>query len=74
MLKPICDALAASSAKNVGYGLVPDDTPQYMGKPEPVIYRHRKGQKSALWVMVECWENVPDGFNPVEFAPGWMCT
>ena len=36
-LKPICDALAAGTAKHPGYGLVADDTPQFMAKPEPVI-------------------------------------
>ena len=36
-LKPICDALAAGTAKHPGWGLVADDTPEWMSKPEPVI-------------------------------------
>ncbi|ANA85292.1 RusA-like Holliday junction resolvase [Gordonia phage BritBrat] len=43
-LKPICDALAAGTKTHPGYGLVPDDTPQYMAKPEPII--HPAGKKS----------------------------
>ena len=36
-LKPICDALAAGTGKHPGYGLVADDTPEFMSKPEPLI-------------------------------------
>ena len=36
-LKPICDALAAGTSKHPGHGLVADDTPEFMAKPEPVI-------------------------------------
>ena len=36
-LKPICDALAAGTPKHPGWGLVADDTPEWMSKPEPVI-------------------------------------
>lgn len=49
-LKPICDALAAGTTKNPGYGIVPDDTPQYMSKPEPIIHPAEKGQPGSLWL------------------------
>ncbi|ORI13451.1 hypothetical protein [Rhodococcus sp. 1168] len=40
--KPIYDGL-------VDFGLVPDDTPEYMAKLEPVI--HRKG-KPSMWLEI----------------------
>lgn len=36
-LKPICDSIAAGTRRNPGWGMVPDDTPEFMVKPEPVI-------------------------------------
>lgn len=44
-LKPLCDGM-------VDYGLVPDDTPRFMGKPEPIIHRAVKGQPGKLWLVV----------------------
>lgn len=52
-LKPICDGL-------VEYGLVPDDTPQFMAKPEPIIYRYTKGIETGLWVTITTWKEYPD--------------
>ena len=49
-LKPCCDALAAGTKKHPGYGLVPDDTPQWMSKPEPIIHPAQKGQPGQLWI------------------------
>lgn len=51
-LKPICDALAAGTVKHPGYGLVPDDTPQFMGKPEPIIHAAEKGQQGQMWLVL----------------------
>lgn len=51
-LKPICDALADGTTKHPGYGLVPDDTPQFMAKPEPIIHPAEKGQQGQLWLVV----------------------
>lgn len=41
--KPIYDGLT-------DYGLVKDDVPQYMSKPEPVL--HRKGKTPELWLEI----------------------
>ena len=49
-LKPACDALAAGTKKSPGYGLVPDDTPQWMAKPEPIIHPAVKGEPGQLWL------------------------
>ncbi|MEV6258055.1 hypothetical protein AB0L97_32850 [Nocardia sp. NPDC051911] len=60
-LKPLCDALAegrpASVSRNgrpvpalVGYGMVPDDIPAYMAKPEPTIHPVEKGKAAAMWL------------------------
>lgn len=43
--KPIYDGL-------VDYGLVPDDTPRYMAKPEPVI--HAPSKSPEMWLEIEC--------------------
>ena len=51
-LKPTCDALAAGTKKHPGYGLVPDDTPTYMAKPEPIIHPAQKGQPGQLWLTI----------------------
>lgn len=50
LLKPICDMLAAGTKKVPGVGLVPDDTPRYMGKPEPILWPPVRGERGALWV------------------------
>lgn len=50
-LKPIADGLAAGTKTGAGYGLVPDDTPQFMAKPEPIIHQTRKGQ-ARMWLEI----------------------
>ena len=62
-LKPICDALTVGKPARIsprtgrpvpaqpGCGLVFDDTPEYMSKPEPRIWPAIKGhQYGRLWV------------------------
>ncbi len=71
-LKPICDGLAMGAAGGVGYGLVPDDTPQYMAKVEPIIYQRQPGQKPAMWLQIECWDELPEGIVPPYPAPDWL--
>ncbi|MFE5699958.1 hypothetical protein [Rhodococcus koreensis] len=51
-LKPICDALAAGTTKHPGYGLVADDIPQHMAKPEPII--HKPSCTPELWLEITC--------------------
>lgn len=41
-LKPVADAVARA-------GLVPDDTPEFMAKPEPVIHLREDRAPVALW-------------------------
>lgn len=55
-LKPICDALAAGTEKTPGYGLVPDDTPQFMAKPEPII--HQPSAQPSMWLEIS-WSDTP---------------
>lgn len=58
-VKPLVDALAPGRPAKMGrkgkivqpvagYGLVPDDTPQYVTRPEPVI--HRADGPPACWL------------------------
>ncbi|MEO5317617.1 hypothetical protein PV761_03350 [Arthrobacter sp. CC3] len=49
-LKPLCDALA-SAKKPTDYRIVPDDTPEFMVKPMPVI-SYVKGQRKRLTVTI----------------------
>lgn len=60
-LKPICDALTPGRPAGltrtgkpapalIGYGLVPDDTPQYMAKPEPIIHPAEPGRGGSMWI------------------------
>lgn len=66
-LKPICDALTPGRparktrngkliAPQYGYGLVADDTPQYMAKPEPIIHPAERGKAGAMWLEIS-WIN-----------------
>lgn len=57
-LKPICDALAAGTTKHPGYGMVPDDTPHWMAKPEPIIHPAEPGQGGALWLTLTITDNT----------------
>lgn len=65
-LKPACDALTvgrpARLSRNgkpvaalIGYGMVPDDIPRHMAKPEPIIHVAEKGKGGALWLEIT-WE------------------
>lgn len=54
-LKPLCDGLAAGTVKHPGYGMVPDDIPAYMAKPEPIIHEAVRGKTGALWLEIT-WE------------------
>lgn len=44
--KPCCDAL-------VDAGLVPDDIPEHMVKPSPVIHPIVPGARARVWLVVE---------------------
>lgn len=57
-LKPICDALAAGTPKHPGYGMVPDDIPRYMAKPEPTIHAAERGKPGALWLEITWTEEA----------------
>lgn len=50
--KPIFDALAAGTRTHPGYGMVKDDTPQYMTKPEPIIHPPVKGEPKC-WLVIK---------------------
>jgi crossover junction endodeoxyribonuclease RusA len=52
----------------LGCGLVPDDTPEFMAKPEPIIHRAEKGKGGAMWLEIT-WDAQPSGSVPVEPAP-----
>ncbi|MEU6582772.1 hypothetical protein [Nocardia sp. NPDC046763] len=54
-LKPACDGLAAGTRTHPDYGLVPDDIPRHMAKPEPVIHEPERGKPGALWLEIT-WE------------------
>lgn len=56
-LKPLCDALAEGTRRLPGYGVVPDDTPTWMAKPEPVIYHPLPGVKARVWMVLTLWEH-----------------
>ena len=49
-LKPLCDALA-SNKKPTDHRIVPDDTPEHMDKPMPVI-AYVKGQAKRMTLTV----------------------
>lgn len=49
-LKPICDALTVPAPGQIGVGLVPDDTPAFMVKPEPQIHPAREGEAGKMWL------------------------
>lgn len=45
VLKALCDGL-------VDYGLVPDDTPDFMTKLMPIIVPRKKGDKARMWLEI----------------------
>lgn len=67
-LKPLADALTPGrpariaktgrrlAAALIGYGMVPDDTPDYMTKPMPIIVPAERGLGGALWLEIT-WED-----------------
>lgn len=56
--KPIYDALAQGPVTRRGYGMVPDDKPQWMSKPEPIIHPAVKGETGRMWVELSWTENA----------------
>lgn len=52
----------------LGCGLVPDDTPEFMAKPEPIIHRAEKGKGGAMWLEIT-WDAQRTDSVPVEPAP-----
>ncbi|WP_324199116.1 hypothetical protein [Nocardia amamiensis] len=52
----------------LGCGLVPDDTPEFMAKPEPIIHRAEKGKGGAMWLEITWDAQSPDSV-PAEPAP-----
>ena len=48
--KPLMDALAGGSKRITGLGIVEDDTPYFMGKPEPILWPPERGKQGKLWV------------------------
>ncbi|TDP29814.1 crossover junction endodeoxyribonuclease RusA [Nocardia ignorata] len=50
--KPLYDGLASGGKTLVGYGLVPDDTPEFMAKNEPVIHAPVKGEGGRMWLEI----------------------
>ncbi len=67
-LKPLADALTPGRPARIartgrrlapaliGYGMVPDDTPDYMTKPMPIIVPAERGLGGALWLEIT-WED-----------------
>lgn len=47
--KALVDGLTAGT-RNPGYGLVPDDTPQYVTDTIPIVHPAIKGQPGQLWL------------------------
>ncbi len=52
-LKPMCDALAKGTTAHPGYGLVEDDTPMWMSKPEPIIHPKTGTGVGEMWLEIE---------------------
>lgn len=81
--KPAYDALAAGrpariSAKGkpvpalVGYGMVPDDIPAHMSKPEPIIHEAERGKPGALWLEIT-WTCAHTGSVHSGDGLDWFC-
>lgn len=55
-LKPIADALTPSrmTGRKItpGHGMVLDDTPKWMAKPEPIIHDPVKGEGGHMWLQI----------------------
>lgn len=51
-VKSCCDALGPRSGDSPGYGLVPDDTPEFMARPEPTIHPPAGAGKASCWLVL----------------------
>ncbi|PRQ10612.1 hypothetical protein C1Y63_10480 [Corynebacterium sp. 13CS0277] len=51
-LKALADGL-------VDYGLVADDTPEFMDKPQPIIEPPAPKQPGCMWLVVTTWPEKP---------------
>lgn len=70
-LKPICDAIAAGTEKSPGYGVVEDDTPVFMAKPEPIIYHRPPKTPPKLWLTLQIWNHpAPPTTGGASFIQG----
>lgn len=56
--KALVDGLTSGTKKSPGYGLVPDDTPQYVTDTIPIIHPAQKGQPGQLWIDITHGENT----------------
>lgn len=53
VVKAVCDAVAGGHPKRPGYGVVVDDTPEFMARPEPVIADPDRDDPHLLVVLTE---------------------
>lgn len=59
-VKSCCDALGPRSGTSAGYGLVPDDTPEFMARPEPIIHEPQGRANAACWLVLHIdYEETP---------------
>lgn len=60
--KPLMDALAGGSKRIPGLGIVEDDTPYFMGKPEPILWPPERGKQGKLWVDLWVADTPPEPY------------
>ena len=60
--KPLMDALAGGSKRIPGLGIVKDDTPYFMGKPEPILWPPERGKQGKLWVDLWVADTPPEPY------------
>lgn len=59
--KALLDGLSAGTAKYPGYGLVPDDNPEYVTELIPRIHPPEPGRKTGrLWLTITVIKETPD--------------
>lgn len=63
--KHIFDALAGGSKKIPGLGIVADDVPRMMGKPEPIIWPAKSGTKGCIWLDIFAFPGPPVPYGDV---------
>ena len=56
-LKPLCDALAGEKRDATTWPLVPDDTPEFMAKPEPIIHTKRARKPGRMWLTIDVYDD-----------------